>query len=45
MTVKGQEYQGTHEQIINESIFYKCQKQIKTGNNTKTHKTRVNIIR
>ncbi|MHB8904133.1 MAG: recombinase family protein [Patescibacteria group bacterium] len=32
MTVKGQEYQGTHEQIINESVFYKCQKQIKTGN-------------
>ena len=32
MTVKGQEYPGAHEQIINEQTFYKCQKQIKTGN-------------
>ena len=32
MTVKGQEYQGTHEQLIDENTFYKCQKYIKTGN-------------
>jgi len=32
MTVKDQEYQGTHEQIINENTFYKCQKLIKNGN-------------
>jgi len=31
MTVKGQEYPGTHEAIISEQIFYKCQKLIKNG--------------
>ncbi len=31
MTVKGQEYPGTHEPLINENTFYKCQKYIKTG--------------
>lgn len=32
MTVKGQEYPGTHEMIISEQVFYKCQKLIKKGN-------------
>ena len=32
MTVNGQEYPGTHEQIISEQIFYKCQKYINKGN-------------
>ena len=32
MTVKGQEYPGTQEAIINEQTFYKCQKLIKNGN-------------
>ena len=32
MTVKGQEYPGTHEKIISEQVFYKCQKLIKNGN-------------
>ncbi len=32
MTVNGQEYPGTHEKIISEQIFYKCQKLIKNGN-------------
>ena len=32
MTVNGQEYPGTHEQIISEQAFYKCQKYINKGN-------------
>ncbi|NCD00525.1 hypothetical protein EOL94_00275 [bacterium] len=32
MTVKNQEYPGTHEAIISEQTFYKCQKYIKNGN-------------
>lgn len=32
MTVNGQEYPGTHEQIISEQTFYKCQKYINKGN-------------
>jgi site-specific DNA recombinase len=32
MTVKNQEYPGTHEAIISEHTFYKCQKYINNGN-------------
>ncbi|HNX10757.1 MAG TPA: recombinase family protein [bacterium] len=31
MTIKGQEYQGSHEVFINENTFYKCQKLIRTS--------------
>ncbi len=31
MTIKGQEYQGSHEIFINENTFYKCQKLIRTS--------------
>ncbi|MFA4942626.1 MAG: recombinase family protein, partial [Patescibacteria group bacterium] len=32
MTVKGQEYQGTHEQFIDEDIFWQCQKLFRNMN-------------
>ncbi|NCU39773.1 recombinase family protein [Candidatus Falkowbacteria bacterium] len=32
MTVNGQEYPGTHETIIDEATFYKCQRYINKGN-------------
>lgn len=32
MTVNGHEYPGTHEAIISEQAFYKCQKYINKGN-------------
>ena len=31
MTIKGQEYQGSHEVFIEEDTFYKCQKLIRTS--------------
>ncbi len=31
MTIKGQEYQGTHELFIDENTYYKCQKLIRTS--------------